>query len=41
LLSDDEVMVDVVAALSGKQSTQESIGLMIFRITNAETDWEM
>ncbi|XKL59990.1 hypothetical protein PGB90_001006 [Kerria lacca] len=31
---------DAIATLSGKLSAQGSIGLMIFRITTADTDWE-
>lgn len=37
---DEYLINDAIATLSGKLSAQGSIGLMIFRITTADTDWE-
>lgn len=36
---DDDLLNDIAAALSGKQSVKD-VSIMIFKIIEAETDWE-
>ncbi|XP_065204300.1 ionotropic receptor 93a-like [Planococcus citri] len=36
----DEQINDIAAALSGKQSLQDHVSVMIFKLLPAETDWE-